>query len=63
MTIFSESPEKAVHLLRLLALSGAPVNAKNNDDLAPLHLAVKRGQVGAVREIVALNRQLAQQRR
>lgn len=42
-------------LLKLLVLNGADVNVKNNDNWAPIHLAVRRQQEFAVTAIIDLN--------
>jgi len=55
MNIFSKNPDKCSHILELLALNGAKTNTKNNDNWAPLHTAVRKGQERGVKAVIKLN--------
>ncbi|CDW76991.1 leucine rich repeat family protein [Stylonychia lemnae] len=58
MNVFSKSPQKCGSIAELLVLNGAKVNIKNNDNYAPLHSAVKKGQEKAVQTIIRINNML-----
>lgn len=45
-------------IVRILILSGAPVDAKNLSGSTPLHYAALTGQIGVARELVGANAQL-----
>jgi ankyrin repeat protein len=58
MNIFSKNPERCCYILDLLIFNGANINERNDDQWAPLHTAIRKGQDGAVKAIIKLNRKI-----
>jgi ankyrin repeat protein len=58
MNIFSKNPERCCHILELLAMNGANLDQKNNDQWAAIHTAVRKGQEKGVNAIIKLNKKM-----
>jgi len=60
-SIFSKDSEKANKIMTKLMESGANPNLKNQDLWSPIHLAVKRDQISAIKFMVVWNNSLKSQ--
>ena len=58
MTIFSKNPDRCAYILDLLVYNGAQVNKFNNDNWAPIHTALRKGQESAIKAIITINRKI-----
>ena len=53
ISVFSKNTVAAKKILNFLVDAGADLNAKNNDQWTPLHLAVKKGCIEAADVLVS----------
>lgn len=58
MTIFSKNPDRCAYILDLLVYNGATANKYNNDNWAPIHTALRKGQESAVKAIIQINKKI-----
>lgn len=58
MTIFSKNPDRCAYILDLLVYNGASVNKYNNDNWAPIHTALRKGQESAIKAIITINQKI-----
>ena len=52
MSLYHKNPETAKEIMQRLHDFGADFNAKNRDNWTPFHLAVKRGNLTALKDML-----------
>ena len=52
MNLYQKAPEKAKSILKSLSDFGVDYNKRNRDNWSPFHLAVKRGNTTAVKDML-----------